>query len=124
MRLVIGLALLGPLVAGCGRGETGLVPVSGRVFYRQRPLAGGTIVFTPDPQRGGRGPQAMARIGPDGSYRLMTGDKAGAVAGWHRITVAPARDQPLPARYRDPELSGQRFEVRPAGPSECVLHLE
>jgi hypothetical protein len=124
MRRLIGLALLGLLLAGCGRGETGLVPVSGRVFYRQRPLAGGTIVFTPDPERGGRGPQAMARIGPDGRYRLMTGDKAGAVAGWHRITVAPAREQALPSRYRDPELSGQRFEVRPSSPSECVLHLD
>jgi hypothetical protein len=124
MRRLIGLALLGLLVGSCGRGETGLVPVSGRVFYRQQPLPGGTIVFTPDPQRGGRGPQAMARIGPDGRYQLKTGERAGAVAGWHRITVAPAGEQALPSRYRDPELSGQRFEVRPSGPSECVLHLD
>lgn len=124
MRRLIGLALLGLLAAGCGRGETGLVSVSGRVYYRQRPLAGGTIVFTPDPQRGGRGPQAMARIGPDGRYHLKTGDRAGAIAGWHRITVAPARAGELPSRYRDPELSGQRFEVIPSGPAECVLHLD
>jgi hypothetical protein len=125
MRRSIGLVVLGGLVlAGCSRGEPGLVPVQGRVFYRQQPLPGGTIVFTPDPQRGGRGPQAMARIGPDGRYQLQTGDRPGVVAGWHRITVAPARDQPLPPRYRDPDLSGQRFEVRPPGPGECVLHLE
>src|SRR5262245_51237518 len=124
MRRSIGLVLLGVLLAGCGRGEPGLVPVKGQVFYRRQPLPGGTIVFTPDPQRGGRGPQARARIGPDGRYQLLTGDKPGAVAGWHRITVAPARDHPLPARYRDPDLSGQRFEVRPSASGECVLHLD
>jgi hypothetical protein len=66
----------------------------------------------------------MARIGPDGRDRLRTGDREGAVAGWHRITVAPARERALPPRYRDPELSGQRFEVRAGGPAECVLHLD
>lgn len=123
MRRGIALALAGLLLAGCG-GKPALVPVTGRVFYKRQPLAGGTIVFTPDPQRGGRGPQAMARIGLDGRFQLRTGDAAGAVAGWHTVTIAPPRDHPLPRRYGDPDLSGQRFEVPASGPAECVLHLE
>ena len=41
-------ALLLPL-AGCGQDGGKLAPVRGRVFYRGKPLPGGTIVFTPDP---------------------------------------------------------------------------
>src|SRR5207248_2660078 len=63
------MGLLLVVLAGCGRpAGTSLAGVKGRVFYRGRPLPGGTIVFTPDPERGGHGPQACAEIGPDGCY--------------------------------------------------------
>lgn len=111
------------LLAGCGRGggAAKLAPVQGRVFYRGEPLAGGTIVFTPDATHGGRGSQAWAKIDPDGRFRLSTDDLPGAPPGWHRITVAGGQ---LPSRYRDPELSGQRFEVRLEGANTCDLHLD
>src|SRR5207249_4096885 len=73
------------LAAGCGQRETPLAPVSGRVFYRGQPLPGGTIVFTPDSERGGSGPLACGEIGQDGRYTLHTGTQPGAVPGWHRI---------------------------------------
>src|SRR5262245_42189900 len=60
-------------VLGCGRDDR-LTPVRGQVFYHGRPLAGGTIVFTPDAERGGRGPLACGEIGADGRYTLHTGD--------------------------------------------------
>jgi hypothetical protein len=124
------------LLAGCGRSEPALTPVQGRVFYRGQPLPGGTIVFTPDPHRGGHGPQAWAEVGADGRYSLRTGGKKGAVPGWHLVTIAPLRSRgsprgadaatplALPARYRDPELSGQRVEVRPERVNQCDLHLD
>ncbi len=124
------LCLGGVLLAGCGRSEPPLAPVRGQVTFRGQPLAGGTIVFTPDPQRGGSGPQAWAEIGPDGRYALCTGGKNGAVPGWHRVTIAPLRRQgggttvALPARYRDPELSGQCIEVRSERLNQCDLHLD
>jgi hypothetical protein len=113
------------LLVGCGRGGGGanLTPVQGRVFYKGEPLAGGTIVFTPDQEHGGRGPQAWAKIDADGRYRLTTDDRHGATPGWHRITVACSASQ-LPPRYRDPELSGQRFEVRLDRANTCDLHLD
>jgi hypothetical protein len=113
------------LLAGCGRGggDGKLSPVQGRVFYKGEPLAGGTIVFTPDQERGGAGGQAWARIDADGRYRLTTNDRTGAAPGWHRITVACAARK-LPPRYGDPELSAQRFEVRLDRANTCDLHLE
>jgi hypothetical protein len=124
--LLCGCLLLAAV--GCGR-PVKLAPVSGRVSYRGRPLAGGTIVFTPDPERGGRGPQAWAEIDSEGRYRLCTAGEPGAVPGWHRITVAPPHPRPEgaaapPPHYRDPDLSGQRFEVKPDQPNTFDLPLE
>ncbi len=114
------------LLLGCGESSEPLAPVQGQVFYRGKPLAGGTIVFTPDPQRGGHGPQAWAEISPDGRYYLQTADRKGATPGWHCVTVAPSKNDScrLPARYRDPEQSGQHFEVKPERVNVCDLHLE
>jgi hypothetical protein len=113
------------LLGGCSRSEPALARVQGRVFYRGRPLTGGTIVFTPDPERGGRGPQAWGEIAADGRYTLRSANRQGAVPGWHRITVAPlGKTAALPVRYRDPERSGQRIEVRPERVNQCDLHLD
>ena len=116
------------LLAGCGRSQPTLAPVQGQVFYNGQPLAGGTIVFTPDPERGGRGPQAWAEVAADGRFTLYTGRKKGAVVGWHRVTIAPLRRAApaivLPTRYRDPELSGQRVEVRADRVNHCDLRLD
>jgi hypothetical protein len=95
------------------------------VFYRDQPLSGGTIVFTPDSKRGGRGPQAWAQIESDGRYSLRTDGKQGATPGWHLITVAPlGTGVRLPSHYRDPEQSGQRLEVRPDRETPYDVHLD
>ncbi len=120
--LVLCCALV--LLGGCSRSEPELTPVQGQVFYRGRPLEGGTIVFVPDPERGGRGPLAWSAIGADGRYSLTTGGKKGAVPGWHQVTIAPPRHVALPARYRDPELSGKSCEVRPDRVNQCDVHLD
>ncbi len=88
------LAVLVLVAGGCGESKPTLSPVRGHVYFHGVPLAGGAIVFTPDPDRGGRGPLACARIGDDGGYVLVTGPDFGAVAGWHRVTFqarAPTR---------------------------------
>jgi hypothetical protein len=125
LALSLGWALL--LLAGCGRSEPALVPVQGQVYYRGRPVAGGTIVFTPDPQRGGRGPLAWAEI-LEGRYSLHTGDKKGAAPGWYLVTIAAFPSgrfgDELPPRYRDPEASGQRVEVKAQRDMPYNLHLD
>lgn len=126
-RISLPLLLFAALApAGCSRAPAELAPAHGRVFFRDAPLAGGTIVFTPDAQRGGRGPQAVAEIGADGRFVLHTAGKKGAVPGWHLVTVATSPDAPvrLPGRYRDPDLSGQRAEIKPGQDNTCELRLD
>ena len=87
------LAVLALVAAGCGDARSPLAPVRGHVFFRGAPLRGAAVVFTPDPEHGGRGPLACARLGDDGGYVLVTGQDFGAVAGWHRDRERPVAQQ-------------------------------
>src|SRR5436309_2270835 len=84
--------LLLVLPLACSPAPAPLARVHGTVTVNGQPLRGGTIVFAPDRQRGGRGEVAHAVIADDGSYELKSGPGPGAAAGWHRITVAPPAD--------------------------------
>ncbi|MFL5241483.1 MAG: hypothetical protein ACJ8FY_05190 [Gemmataceae bacterium] len=123
---------------GCDDKNTAFTAVRGRVFYKDRPLTQGTIVFTPDSERGGRGDLATAEIQSDGSYSLKTKDHLGVLPGWHRVTIIAleAANNPdradlfteprslLPDKYRDPDLSGLCFEVLPEQINVKDFHLE
>src|SRR5579883_1000213 len=133
--LCCGFYLVALAVLGCGQGEP-MTPVHGRVFFHGQPLPGGTIVFTPDVERGGRGPLACGEIGGDGRYTLRTGDKLGTIPGWYRVTIAPPTHAAapgqavlppaveLPRKYSDPEQSGLLREVQPGKSGEQDFHLE
>ncbi len=121
--------LLLVLATGCGGGTDQTAEVQGRVYYQGKPVEGGTIVFTPDPSRGGSGPLARSEIQADGRYQLRSGDTSGAVAGWHRVSVAPAGPpgspgRLLPTRFSDPDLSGQCLEVKPGQQNNLDLYLD
>lgn len=78
------------LVAGCSGGS--YAPVTGTVTLRGRPVAGATVVFTPDPPVAGAA-GATARTGEDGSFRLQTNlpggvTRDGAVPGKYKVTVS------------------------------------
>lgn len=125
------------LLAGCGGSKPAeLAAVTGKVNYRGRPLASGTIVFVPDPERGTSGELARGTIQQDGSYRLKTGEAPGIVSGWHRVTVTcvDAGTPPpgsltvprslLPAKYQDPQLSGLSCEVKAGKENTINFNLE
>jgi hypothetical protein len=94
----------------------GRASVRGRVVCQDRPLSGGLIVFSPDPERGTRGPVAHALIQADGSYELSHGAADGLGPGWYRVTVAgplPPAEGPRPSdHFRYPESSKLTAEVR------------
>jgi hypothetical protein len=119
-------AVLFALVSGCELGSQRLALVRGKVSFKGSPLNRGTIVFTPDAERGTSGSIARSDIGPDGSYTLHTKGLPGAAVGWHRVTVM-AMDREatagpdgalvmprslLPEKYCDPQLSGLSCQVR------------
>jgi hypothetical protein len=113
-----GMILLGltiAVLAGCSRPPT-LAPVRGKVLVNGQLLRGGTVVFAPDGGHGSHGPLSFAVIDDHGAYLLASDDGPGAVVGWHRVTVAPLPDFPdlisALERYRNPDLSGLRFEVK------------
>jgi hypothetical protein len=123
--------------AGCHSEPAPLVPVHGRITYQGDPLGEGTIVFVPDTSCGFRGPLAHAVIDAQGNYTLRTGETPGAAVGWYRVTVAavaaPATvgghkyDIPLsllPEKYRSPDLSGLRCEVKADRDNRIDFNLE
>jgi hypothetical protein len=126
------------LALGCGSDPETLTPVRGKVYFKGEPLTRGTIVFSPDVRRGGRGDLASAEIQPDGSFSLKTGDREGAVAGWHRVTVVAVEEIHDPAgeldfiehrslappKYRDPDLSGLDYQVEPGKENRIDFHLD
>jgi hypothetical protein len=106
-------------VAAWGCGSIGsseqlptLIPVTGKVTYKGRPVTKGLIRFEPE----GYGRPARGQLQSDGSYVLTTtkaGD--GAVAGAHRVTIA-ASDKSLAndrafRKYGSPSTSKLTAEV-------------
>ena len=102
---LLALAMLMASGVGCGPtdpDQANILPVSGKVTYKGKPVPKGTITFHSD---GGR--MATGEIQEDGSYSLTTarpGD--GAVAGHHRVSIV--------ANEGDPTLNAELAGVRPA----------
>jgi hypothetical protein len=119
---------------GCGsHPETW--PVSGKVqFADGTPVARGVIEFAP----ADGGSTARAPLGADGSFVLKTGDRAGAVAGLHRVAIlqtASAEDIPahqhkhaplraVPGKYRRFETSGLEHEIPIGGARDIVIRIK
>jgi hypothetical protein len=123
--------------AGCGD-DVALAPVHGRVYYKGAPLTGGSIVFTPDADKGGSGPLARGDIRPDGTYTLTPDGRPGAPPGWHRVTVVSVGPAPgqsagpgfadvqslLPRQYASPDQSGLAQLVKPDEENTIDFHLD
>ncbi|MGE3808741.1 MAG: hypothetical protein AB7K24_29090 [Gemmataceae bacterium] len=111
--------------------------MAGKVLYRGSPLRHGTIVFSPDSDRGNHGPLAQAEIQPDGSYILHSEHQDGACVGWHRVTIVAVETGAanprlryqvprslLPEKYSDPALSGLACEIKPGKDNTINFNLE
>jgi hypothetical protein len=113
-----------------------VVPVSGKIAYRDQPLIGGTITFHPIDADHGR--PATAKIAADGTFTAATLQNAlGLVPGEYRISVLYFERPPIevspsqasdakikiPVRYSNAETSGLAVSV-PTGSSGIPLNLE
>jgi len=128
----IGIVCVALAVAGgCGKSKPAETVVRGQILYRGEPVSGGLVVFAPNPDRGSDGPVVTATLNDDGSFTLAAPDGKPVPAGWYRIAVAPkagtvsvpTADRPypgLPAKYRNPSLSGLEREFK-AGTDNVIL---
>jgi hypothetical protein len=80
---------------GCNQGPQ-FVPVTGKVTFQGKPLAGAEIVFQP-----ASGSPAMGRTDDQGNFSLSTfGDQDGAIVGDYKVTVV--KNEPIPGPPGDP----------------------
>lgn len=113
------LAVVFGLVGCGGSTETGTEVVAGSVQFVGYPLAGGTIVFAPDPDRGS-GQAVSTMIEPDGSFRFGVYNSPGLKPGWYRIAMAEPPGvfeqqyglPDFPKELRRPDKSGILREVK------------
>jgi hypothetical protein len=113
--------LANALLAGCGDGRPTRVPVSGRVVIDGKPLNEGNIRFYPAENR-----VAMAKIQPDGSFKLSTYDFGdGVVTGRHPVSVNASKMVNMqtmrwfaPKKYAGANTSGLEFDV--TGPTDAA----
>lgn len=140
MRRRIACLLLGLSLAGCGKSENrDVATVRGRVTVQGRPLAGGTIVFAPHPERGSTGKLATAEIDANGEYKLRMDGQPYIAGGWYRVAIADPPywsvvvpgDAPklaavsgFPEALRRPDKSGLEREVLVGRENEFEFHIE
>jgi hypothetical protein len=125
----IGFCLLSFAAAlpGCTRDRPPrLVPVKGRVTYRNRPVPLATVTFVPDVARGNtRGRDGRASTGKDGSFTMQTYPwGAGVMPGAYRVTVMYySRTDQLPRKYTKFHLTPLAVEVPEEGVRDLVLTI-
>lgn len=110
LRMAALSVLLLPLVLGCQQDDgPKRYDVSGSVKYNGEPVPGGAIVFTPDSQKGNRGPQGTARI-VDGHYDTAR-DGRGTVGGPHHVHVIATESTTTEAAELQGPLAEHTFEI-------------
>jgi hypothetical protein len=112
-------------LSGCGGAREKLWPVSGKVTFRGKPVAAGTIRFS-NPQSG---IDMTARFNSDGVYEVVMAHGAGLPEGTYQVAIMPPRvnipvgptsppPKPpvcldIPERYRVPSTSLLTLTVKP-----------
>jgi hypothetical protein len=126
--------LLFALLSGCGGGP---YPVEGQVVWKKdgtpaKELAGSQVIFDlPERQTTARG-----IIQADGSFRLTTNNKDGALPGEYKVLILEVGRKPLPggdgtalaptvmdSRYQDPSTTDLKATVT-SGTNKLTLPVE
>lgn len=77
-------------LAGCGN-SLGTVPITGKVMYQGKPLADGTVLYSPvDPN----GRQGRGELKPDGTFVISTNADQGAMPGEYKVVILALEPHP------------------------------
>lgn len=121
-------------LTGCGSRQPPLHAVTGTVRFEGQPAAGFAVEFSSD-DAPTKGISAIGVADPQGRFVLETRQagrqKAGAVAGRHRVVVLPppafgdaaTTILPVPLRYADYRTSGLTADVQAGQGNEVLLDL-
>ena len=128
LALLVGVLLVAGMVALALRpASPRLYPVQGKLLYQGKPAAGAVVVFHPV-GADLRARRPNAQVGPDGSFSLVTADRAGAAPGEYVITVfwpmdlpPPNPREPLTRLKRGIEATPDRLSGRYAGQTTSAL---
>jgi hypothetical protein len=120
------LALAVAAAVGCGGDKPKLVPVTGKVTYKNEPVTAGTITFHPDPANAYTKDSPSSLLQTDGSFTMRTfpfGD--GVAPGRYKVTLSPElagrvgkpdlgypEKTPWSVEVPDRGLTGHVFEVK------------
>lgn len=88
-RLLSGL-LLSVLLCGCAD-RPRLVPATGKVVHKGKPLTAGSVIFVPDPGNAWAGDNPSSLLQTDGSFSMKTFPFGpGVTPGGYKVTLDPA----------------------------------
>jgi hypothetical protein len=113
--------------SGCNNNQAPprLVPVSGKLVYKNKPVAQALVQFYPDASKGAQGFAATGQTKLDGTFTLQTYPHGpGAAPGRYAVTVTlEARGAAIPSRYGNSEETPLRIEVKEEGAPDLLLRL-
>jgi hypothetical protein len=122
--LVLGIVVL---PSGCNDrpAPPRLVPVSGKVVYKNKPVPQAFVQFLPEASKGGQGVAASGQTKQDGTFTLQTYPHGpGAAPGWYVVTVTfEARGAGIPRHYSSPEKTPLHVEVKEERTPDLLLRL-
>lgn len=123
--MLLGLFLVGALVAGCGNKPT-LVSVTGKLMHKGQPLTAGSLYFHPAEGNSYKGEKPSCLLALDGSFTMRTYPYGNGVPpGAYKVTLASElanrirrpdyadpKKTPLSVTVPDSGLTDQVFEVK------------
>ncbi len=116
--------------SGCSSGEK-LYPVKGKIVLDGTELKAGNVNFVPDTAKGNKAKNApLGQINSDGTYTVFTEGKAGAPAGWYKVTVstmAPGMGAAEPGAATKPvgaDATGGQINPKYTDPTKTDLEVE
>lgn len=124
VRLVTLAALLG--VAGCGEEKPKLVPVTGKVTFKGKPLTAGSVYFHPDAGNSYTKDVPSSLLQLDGAFAMKTFPFGEGISpGKYRVTLAPELANRIGKPvYANPTKTPWTVDVPDAGLPDQLLEVK
>lgn len=121
LRRLVGAAFLLLWAAGCSQPKpVEIIPVAGKISYKNRPVARARISLYPSTP----GEPAFAISDAQGKFACMTNDASGIPPGEYRVTVTGPSKGTVPASYGSLDTSPLRFTIKAGETNDMTIELK